>query len=62
MKPPMRKKNDVTESVSFGVISGGLTMPEDTFAKNTVQKNEEDDVIRPPPRLMNRRSSADGKN
>lgn len=39
----------------------GLTIPEENNLK-TISKNEEDDIIKPPPRLMNRRSSADAKN
>jgi hypothetical protein len=63
MKPPIvRKKNDLpTESLSFGMASAGLTIPDDTFSKNLPSKIEDDDIIRPPPRLMNRRSSMDGK-
>lgn len=66
MKPPLRKKNEgSTENLSLGFGSFSLNIPEDNSPKLSVfsKKVEEDDeIIRPPPRLMNRRSSMDGKN
>jgi len=49
--------------LGFGSLS--LNIPEENSPKlNTISKKieEDDEIIRPPPRLMNRRSSMDGKN
>ena len=66
MKPPLRKKNEgSTENLSLGFGSLSLNVPEDNSPKlNVFSKKieENDEIIRPPPRLMNRRSSMDGKN
>lgn len=62
MKPPMRKKNEQSnDSLSFGMASVGLVIPEETNNKTGGLKLDDEDIIRPPPRLMNRRSSVDGK-
>lgn len=43
------------------MASMGLTIPGEAISNNLSLNNEDDDIIRPPPRLMNRRSSIDGK-
>ena len=58
MKPPMRNKKEGSSTNIGGNTSIGLTLPSETVNINS-NKYEDDEVIRPPPRLMSRRSSVE---
>ena len=69
MKPPLRKQDSQTsiKSPALAGTGGGfnLTIPEEPTnlsLSSKAEKKEDDDIIRPPPRLMGKRLSTENKN
>ena len=58
MKPPIRNKKEGSSGNMGGNTSLGLTLPSKTVNIHS-NKYEDEEVIRPPPRLMSRRSSVE---
>ena len=69
MKPPLKKKDSQTsiKSPSLAGTGGGnfnLNIPEEpslTISSKPEKKEEDNDIIRPPPRLMGKRMSSENK-
>jgi hypothetical protein len=60
MKPPLKKRDSQTNLAAPSSNSPTLTMPEELNLTLSSNRNEEE-IIRPPPRLMSRKPSAELK-